>query len=119
MGHDFHYGRTDLISIVEPIRPTDIPIKPGQSLVFTMPDRYVRGWNDVIREHKIPQPKRVQIVFQFINFGDGTGYWGSSAAPLPHPNQSASNAKPCDWKGGENLRCRVNENFHHDDKLGS
>lgn len=85
MGHDFHFGRTDLISITEPIRSSDVPINPGESQVFKMPERYVGGWTGILDDYKIPPPKRVQIVFQFINFGDGTGYWGGTAAPLPHP----------------------------------
>ncbi|HEX6186954.1 MAG TPA: hypothetical protein VFZ40_02645 [Pyrinomonadaceae bacterium] len=89
MGHDFLYGRGGLISITEPIRPSDIPIAPGETHVFTMPERYVRGWTGAMRDHNLPQPKRVQIVFQFINFGDGTGFWGGTAAPLPNPKKKA------------------------------
>ncbi|MFY9620731.1 MAG: hypothetical protein WAM70_04570 [Pyrinomonadaceae bacterium] len=90
MGHDLLYGRGGLISITEPIRPSDIPIAQGETHVFTMPERYVRGWTRAMRDHNLRQPKKVQIVFQFINFGDGTGYWGGTAAPLPNPSKKAS-----------------------------
>jgi len=88
MAHDLLYGRPSLISITEAMRPSDIPIGPGETYVFTMPERDVREWTGVIREHNLPQPKRVQIVFQFINFGDGTGYAGGTAEPVPSPKKA-------------------------------
>jgi hypothetical protein len=54
----------------------------------------IGGWALLRRDDHITQPKKVRVIFQFINFGDGTGFWGTTAAPLPHPKQAASNTGP-------------------------
>jgi hypothetical protein len=95
VGWDIHYGRTDLIEITAPLKPEDVPIKPGETHIFTIAERFVRGWQGIARAHQIAQPKRVQVIFQFINFGDGTGFWGGTAAPLPHPKSAIQSAGPC------------------------
>jgi hypothetical protein len=85
VGFDLLYGRSDLISITAPLKPEDVPIRPGETHVFTIAERFVRGWERIVREDNVRQPKKVRVVFQNINFGDGTGFWGTTAAPLPHP----------------------------------
>src|SRR5258708_14685017 len=84
------YGRSDLISITAPLKPEDVPIKPGETHIFTIAERFVRGWERIVREDNVTQPKKVRVIFQFVNFGDGTGFWGTTAAPLPHPRQAAA-----------------------------
>jgi hypothetical protein len=86
IAYDLHYGRTALISITEPLKTEDAPIKPGETYVFTVPPGYASGWEGVAHDANIPPPKRVQLVFQFINFGDGTGFSGTGN-PLPHPKK--------------------------------
>jgi hypothetical protein len=81
------YGRTQLVSVNEPLKPTDVPINPGERYVFTIAARFVSAWEDMIREGLVVQPKRVQVLIQLINFGDGTGFWGGTAAPLPYPKK--------------------------------
>jgi hypothetical protein len=90
------YGRSDLIEITAPLKPEDLPIRPGETHIFTIAERYVRGWERIVREDKVQQPKKVRVVFQNINFGDGTGFWGGSAAPLPHPKRISNRKEPCD-----------------------
>jgi hypothetical protein len=85
--HGFRYGRTDLVEITSPLKPEDVPIRPGETHIFTIAERFVRGWERIVREDNVHQPKKVQVLFQFINFGDGTGFWGTTAAPLPHPKR--------------------------------
>lgn len=88
------FGRTDLSSVTEPLKPTDIPLKPGETHVFTIEDRFVIAWEGMVREGQLTQAKRVQVMFQLITFGDGTGYWGGTAAPLPHSKRPLA-AAPC------------------------
>ncbi len=90
VGFDLLYGRSDLISITAPLKPEDVPIKPGETHIFTIAERFVRGWERIVREDNVTQPKKVRVIFQFVNFGDGTGFWGTTAAPLPHPRQAAA-----------------------------
>lgn len=89
------YGRTQLVSVTEPLKSTDVPIKPGERYVFTIAERFVGAWEGMVREGVVAaQPKRVQVLIQLINFGDGTGFWGGTAAPLPHPKKPLA-AGPC------------------------
>jgi hypothetical protein len=92
IGWPLLYGRTDLVSVTEPLRPTDVPLKPGETHVFTIAGRFVSAWEGMERDGQVTQPKKVQVVFQLINFGDGTGFWGGTAAPLPHPKKASRNA---------------------------
>jgi len=89
------YGRTDLISISAPLKADDVPLKPGETHIFTIPKNSVGGWKLLVRDDHISQPKKVRVIFQFINFGDGTGFWGTTAAPLPHPKRAANSMDPC------------------------
>ena len=87
IGWDLLYGRTDLVEITLPLKPEDVPIRPGETHIFTIAERFLKGWERIVREDNVHQPKKVQMLFQFINFGDGTGFWGTTAAPLPHPKR--------------------------------
>ena len=87
IGWDLLYGRTDLVEITAPLKPEDVPIRPGETHIFTIAERFLKGWERIVREDNVHQPKKVQMLFQFINFGDGTGFWGTTAAPLPHPKR--------------------------------
>jgi hypothetical protein len=89
IGWDLHYGRTDLISITAPLKPEDIPIRPGETYVFTVAERFVKGFERIVREDGVVQPKKVRAIFQFVNFGDGTGFSGTGN-PLPHPKRAAN-----------------------------
>jgi hypothetical protein len=91
-GWDLHYGRTDLISITAPLKPDDIPIRPGETHVFTIAERFVGAFEEIVRENGLAQPKKVRAIFQFINFGDGTGFSGTGN-PLPHPPRSSAEPK--------------------------
>ena len=86
-GWSFLYGRSDLISITEPIKPEDVPLQPGETHTFTIAERFFTAWERFVKEGTVEQAKKVRVIFQFINFGDGTGYWGGTAAPLPHPKR--------------------------------
>lgn len=87
------YGRTDLIEITAPLKQEDVPIKPGETHVFKIAERFVRGFEGLVREDIVPQPKKIRVEFQNVNFGDGTGFWGGSAAPLPHPKRLTAATK--------------------------
>ena len=92
MGWDLHYGRTDLISINAPLRPDDIPLRPGETHVFTIAERFVSAFEEIVRENGLAPPKKVRAIFQFINLGDGTGFSGTGK-PLPHATESPADSK--------------------------
>lgn len=141
IGWPLLYGRNELISIDAALKPQDVAIQPGERYVFKIADRFVRGWASLAKDHSIPKPKKAQIIFQFINFGDGTGYWGGTAAPLPHPKRitgirdcyegnaerkypgpllARNSTHPSNGSKTCRLFCRQNfcpTNFHHSDLI--
>ena len=73
-GFSLHYGRSELVEITASVTPEDISIKPGETYVFKIPAHQIAGLEDYIRREQIQPPKKVQILFQLLNFGDGTGF---------------------------------------------
>ena len=61
----------------------DIPIKPGESKRFTIQRGNLLAWDKLGRERHWRLPTKVKIEFQFLSFGDGTGFLGDKAAPFP------------------------------------
>jgi len=78
------YGRIELAKFDAPLTPDDVPIMPGGTHVFKVPaSMSVRGFEVLMSERKIPESatKKIELIFQLINFGDGTGY--DSGIPVP------------------------------------
>jgi hypothetical protein len=61
----------------------DIPIKPGESKRFTIQRGNLLAWDKLGREQHWRLPSKVRVEFQFLSFGDGTGFLGDKAAPYP------------------------------------
>jgi hypothetical protein len=74
--------------------PDDVPIKPGESKIFTISANSYLSWEKGRREKGYRLPSKVKIGFGVLSFGDGTGFIGDKAAPYPvvrpqKPQQSA------------------------------
>jgi hypothetical protein len=78
------YGRTEISNIKTKADSTDVPIKPGETYVFKIFPTQIPAWESRVREGRA-QPEKVNIVFQILSFGDGTGFAGSDGEALPHP----------------------------------
>lgn len=88
IGFSIHYGRGQLIDIETKAAPDDVPIKPGETYVFSFSDIEVESWERFrIRENR-PDAKKLILHFQILSFGDGTGFMGHNGIHLPHaPNE--------------------------------
>lgn len=111
VGWDLHYGRTDLIQLTESLKPEDVPIRPGETHVFTIADRFVRGWERIAREGKVHRPKKVRVLFQFINFGDGTGLDTTTAVPISRPKEASNSTGGCGTDGKKTNQKDSTENW--------
>jgi hypothetical protein len=78
------YGRTDLISIKKKAEPEDVPLKPGETHVFSLEHKQ-QAWEIFKRKLNWPQPKNIQVIFQALSFGDGTGFLGMEGLFFPRP----------------------------------
>jgi hypothetical protein len=74
IGFALRYGRIQLVDYTTPIEPDDVPIQPGETHVFKVPESSANGWEAFKTKENKPEPKKVRLIFQQINFGDGTGY---------------------------------------------
>lgn len=69
-----HYGRGELLDLATPLEPDDVALLPGEKHIFTLSEGEAKAWDYMKENEGKPEPKKVVIEFQSINFGDGTGY---------------------------------------------
>lgn len=62
--------------------PNDVSIKPGETYILTIHEGVVTAWENNPRQGW-PRLKKIQVQFQGLSFGDGTGYAGSDGTALP------------------------------------
>jgi hypothetical protein len=83
MGWSLHYGRTQIGDIETKASSDDVPIKPGETYVFSLADR-TRDWVRFRQREEKPDAKKLILHFQILSFGDGTGFWGNDGRAVPH-----------------------------------
>jgi hypothetical protein len=84
-GFGLHYGRAELGNDGIKGGSDDVPIKPGETYVLKISKGEVLGWDNSVRRNKWTQPKKVNLKFQVLSFGDGTGFWATEGIPFPNP----------------------------------
>jgi hypothetical protein len=80
------FGSSRLGSFTAIARPEDVPLAPGESAVLKVPEGEAATWEKWKASGKATDPQRLVLAFHQLNFGDGTGYAGRDARPLPNPN---------------------------------
>lgn len=78
-GFGISYGHSRLSDVRVLAGPDDIPIKPGESHVFRIPEGWVQGFEWMNKNWYLsPEAwKQIELSFDIISFGDGTGFLGS------------------------------------------
>jgi hypothetical protein len=91
--YHLYYGRRELIKFNEPVRPDDVPLKPGETVTLGVYDleNEVVSWKHFRAKGTFKNPKKMYFKFQVINFGDGTGFVGPDGGPLPEKRERSSN----------------------------
>ncbi|HZG53416.1 MAG TPA: hypothetical protein VEZ40_14895 [Pyrinomonadaceae bacterium] len=84
MGFSLRYGRGALISFAVPVESDDVPIKPGESYTLKIPEQHQLGWERFVKRRGLSksEPKKIKFIFQYLNFGDGTGFRFPSGIPF-------------------------------------
>jgi len=78
------YGQRSIFSEWKGLaRPEDKAILPGETVVLKIPDSQADGWDKTSEIERTGQPTKLSIIFQELNFGDGTGFWGTTGAAWP------------------------------------
>lgn len=77
-GFSVSYGPEGLHVVSRLAEPNDIPLKPGETYVFKIPKSRVLGFESMNRTRNLsPQMwNKIEIEFNVISLGDGTGYTG-------------------------------------------
>jgi hypothetical protein len=73
----FYYGRNELSMFKNAAEKDDIPINPGETHIFTIHPGEVAAWEQSVEEEGRPQPRKVNLDFVILSFGDHTGYVGT------------------------------------------
>lgn len=78
------YGsRLELGDIITKAEPEDIPIKPGETHVFTIHPGQIGSWERLVSKGERPDAARLEVDLETLSFGDGHGYFVN--APYPSP----------------------------------
>jgi hypothetical protein len=90
-----YYGRNEFSDIRTRPESTDVPINPGESVSLKIHPSQLDAWDYARQKENRPFPKRLQVIFQFLSFGDGTGYAVSDGQPLPHKTPEEEGIAAC------------------------
>lgn len=85
------YGRAELFYRDEPSIPEDIPIQPNQTVVLKVFEDEAKGWDLWVKARHLSgeksKPQKSMLLFEMLNFGDGTGYISSEEEPFSVPKR--------------------------------
>jgi hypothetical protein len=87
------YGRNQLVSYLAPLEPTDVPISPGETYIYKVDPGQIKGWGKYKAAKGKPEPRRVDLTFVQLSFGDGTGFEMTNGTPI-NTRKSSKNAVP-------------------------
>lgn len=77
------YGRVDFVDFnVKPV-PQDLPLLPGQTFTFQLPEKSALAWEAWLRRNNKSDAMILEILFNHLSFGDGTGFVSLDALPFP------------------------------------
>jgi hypothetical protein len=98
MGFTIHYGRSELIRIETKAEPDDVPIKPGETYIYSFSELRVMNWARFRQRENKPDAKKLRMRFQVLSFGDRTGFWGNDGMAVPRPPNAGSSMGRCEDK---------------------
>lgn len=78
-GFVLKYGRMDFLDFDTRPISTDIPIAPGSTYVFEIPEQFRKGWAAHKQRDNVSDPRRLELSLTQLSFGDGSGFIGSDA----------------------------------------
>jgi hypothetical protein len=87
---DIVYGRSEISRIGSKPTADDIPIKSGESKIFTLQSGDLRSFEWGRRERGWRLPTKVKIKVAGLNFGDGTGFVLDQPVPVPRRSSEMS-----------------------------
>ncbi|HEV2799553.1 MAG TPA: hypothetical protein VGW12_03600 [Pyrinomonadaceae bacterium] len=119
LGFPLRYGRGELIEYDAPLYPEDIPIKPGETYTFKIPEKLQRGWERFVKRRGVSRREQMKfrLVFQSLNFGDGTGFTFIDAVPV-NIDKKRSGGSCIEEKNENNIKSALNDPPNHSSDSG-
>jgi hypothetical protein len=77
--------------------PDDVPIRPGETYVFSLADR-LQNWERFRKGENKHDAVKLVLKFQILSFGDGTGFWGNNGMAVPHAPGEGSSLDFVTWR---------------------
>jgi len=74
-----------------PAQPYDMRLEPGESYVFQVKKKEAEMFKRGMEKLKNSYPKKFEVKFHFLIFGDGTGFLDTSGSPFPDKPRTQSN----------------------------
>lgn len=76
-----YFGRRELMTFGNFANSEDLPLKQGEHVIFALAKR-VQAFRKGMRDSEI-KPNEFELFFQFLSFGDDTGFWTTGGVPFP------------------------------------
>jgi len=77
------FGRAELVDANERPRPDDKPLLPKETYTFVIPSKNQIAWEGWQKKNNKFEVPKIEIVFDHLSFGDGTGFTSTGAVPFP------------------------------------
>jgi hypothetical protein len=83
MVFEIHFGRAEFVDFsVRPL-PDDKPLLPGETYTYEIPVKLRIAWENSTKANNKADAMKLEIQFNHISFGDGTGFASRRAVPIP------------------------------------
>ena len=77
------FGRGELVDANTRPLPDDKPLLPKETYTFAIPLKNQSAWEAWQKRHNKYDVPKLEIVFNHLSFGDGTGFTSTGAVPFP------------------------------------
>jgi hypothetical protein len=86
------YGRLALIESDTPIEDSDVPFKPGESIILKPEENNIKGFEGLASKGKLSRPDfdKISLTFEELIYEDRTGYWSFLGLPKPSVRKISS-----------------------------
>lgn len=88
------FGRLEFEDWDKLAKEDDPSLKKGESIVLKVPENQVKGFGKMLERYNFTKPKKFNLWFSNLSYGDGTGYHTLSALPYPEKDFQNKPRKP-------------------------
>ena len=85
-----YFGRSELRTFGNLANGSDPSLMPGESILFELDQERIDGFRNVMRSNGAIVPSRYELFFQFLSFGDDSGFSGTTGASFLFKKESAN-----------------------------